>query len=265
MATREVAGQFDQISEVYDATRDPLDAATVDAIAAELHAAGVSSILEVGVGTGRVGKPLLDRGFTLTGIDASRGMLAKARAKGLPRLVRGSGYRLPFADQSFDATLFVHVLHVLDDQRSALREATRVGRHGAFALVHPRGERGAVGERREDEPRHLLRSILEEQGYSMPPRASPWTKEQDILTRLPPDSLRIVNESDVTESLRSRVDRLAQRGHRNLLTIPPEAMARAIEIARERVGDRTVTYHRVESLASWRAGRFDDPSAALPS
>jgi ubiquinone/menaquinone biosynthesis C-methylase UbiE len=264
MATKEVAAQFDQISEVYDATRDPLDGATVDGLSDVLRAAGVSSILEVGVGTGRVARPLLERGFAVAGIDASKGMLAKARAKGLPRLVRGSGYRLPFADGTFDATLFVHVLHVLDDQRAALREATRVGRQGAYALVHPRGERGATGGRREDEPRWVLRTILEEQGFTMPPRASPWAKEQDILTRLPPDSLRVLSESDVTESLRSRLDRLEKRGHRNLLTIPPEAMARAIATARERVGDRTVTYHRVESLATWRAGRFD-PAPTPPS
>lgn len=262
MPTREVAEQFDQISLVYDETRDPLDSVTVDGLAAALRTAGASSVLEVGVGTGRVAKPLQDRGIAMTGLDASRGMLGKAREKGLPRLVRGSGYRLPFRDDAFDASLFVHVLHVLEDPVTALREATRVGRVGAFALVHPRGEEAAVGARREDEPRRLIREILAEQGFSMAPRASPWMKERDLLARLPPDSLKVVRESDVTESLRARVDRLAKRGHRNLLTIPPEAMARAIEVARERVGDRTVTYHRVEALASWAPGRWDSAATS---
>ena len=241
---------------MYDETRDPLDPPTVDGLAAALRAAGVSSVLEVGVGTGRVGKPLSDRGIAVTGIDASRGMLAKAREKGLSRLVRGSGYRLPFRDAAFDAALFVHVLHVLDDPVTALREGTRVGRIGAYALVHPQGEEAAMGARREDEPRRLLREILAEQGFATAPRASPWTKERDLLARVPPDSLRVVHETDVTESLRSRIDRLAKRGHRNLLTIPPEAMARAIQVARDRVGDRTVTYHRVEALASWGSARW---------
>jgi ubiquinone/menaquinone biosynthesis C-methylase UbiE len=263
MPTREVAAQFDQISLVYDETRDPLDAATVDRLAEELRSRDTVAILEVGVGTGRVAKPLVERGLTVTGLDASRGMLARAQAKGLTRLVRGSGYQLPFADDSFDATLFVHVLHVLDDQPTALREATRVGRHGALALVHPRGEEAAVGDRREDEPRHLIREILQEQGFSMAPRASPWRKERDLLARLPPDSLKVINERDVTESLRSRLDRLAKRGHRNLLTIPPEAMARAIAVARERVGDRTLTYHRVEALATWRPGRREPGTVAV--
>jgi ubiquinone/menaquinone biosynthesis C-methylase UbiE len=261
MPTREVAAQFDQISLVYDETRDPLDAATIDGLTAALRSAGVSSVLEVGVGTGRIAKPLLDRGMAVTGLDASKGMLAKARAKGLPRLLRGSGYHLPFADDSFDAALFVHVLHVLDDPAAAVREATRVSRRGAFALVHPRGEEAAVSNRTEDEPRHLVREILAEQGYPMAPRASPWAKERDFLARLPPDSLEVVSESDVTESLRSRIDRLSKRGHRNLLTIPPEALQHAIEVARERVGDRTVSYHRVEALATWGPSR----SAADPT
>ena len=254
MPTREVAAQFDRISLVYDETRDPLDASTLDALAGELRRAGASSLLEVGVGTGRVAKPLSDRGVVVTGLDASRGMLAKARAKGLARLVRGSGYRLPFRDGAFDGALFVHVLHVLDDPVTAVREAARVSRVGAYALVHPRGEGAGVAARREDEPRRLLAEALREQGYATEPRASPWIKERDFLAVHPPDSLRVIGERDVTESLRARVDRLATRGHRNLLDVPPEVLARAVEVARERVGDRAVTYHRVEALAGWSPG-----------
>jgi len=257
MPTREVAAQFDQISPVYDETRDPLDAATVDGVADALRAGGVASVLEVGVGTGRVAKPLIDRGVTVTGVDASRGMLAKARAKGLARLVRGNGYRLPFRDRAFDATMLVHVLHLLDDPESALREARRVSRVGVYALVHPRGEGPADSIRRENEPRHILREILAEQGFPTAPRTNPWTKERDLLARLPPDSLRIVSDREVTESLRARIDRMAKRGHRNLLTIPPEALQRAVRVARERVGDRTITYHRVEALALWDASRLE--------
>lgn len=255
MATREVAAEFDRISEVYDETRDPLDPSTVGALAESLHLAGVTSVLEVGVGTGRVAIPLGERGLEVTGLDASRGMLARARSKGLVRLLRGSALHLPLGDGAFDAILFVHVLHVLDDPLAALREATRVGRVGAFALVHPQGDPGRVSSRREDEPRRLLREILVEQGYPMPVRSSLSEKERDLMASFPPDSTRVLGEKDVTESLRSRIDRLAKRGHRNLLDIPPDALAKAIATARERVGERTVTYHRVEALATWYSPR----------
>ena len=138
-----------------------------------------------------------------------------------PGWSRGTGYRLPFRDHAFDGTLFVHVLHMLDDPERAVREASRVGRVGSFALVHPRGGGQPDSARREDEPRHLVRAILEEEGYPMPPRSSPWTKERDLLARFPPDTLTVVSEREVTEPLRARIDRLSKRGHRNLLTIPP--------------------------------------------
>ena len=265
MPTREVAAQFDQISLVYDETRDPLDSETVDRLAEVLARVGVSSLLEVGVGTGRVAQPLVDRGIRVTGLDASRGMLAKARGKGLVRLIRGSGYRLPFPNDTFDATLFVHVLHVLDDPSAAVREGARVSRRGVFALVHPRREEGATPPRREEEPRRLVREALQEQGYTVAPRSSPWTKERDLLSQMPPDSIQVVGEKDVTESLRSRIDRMAKRGHRNLLSVPPEALRRAVEVARERVGDRTVTYHRVEALACWSPGRWSVAPDSVPA
>ncbi len=265
MPTRDVAAEFDQISVVYDETRDPLDPATVDGVAEALRHAGASSVLEVGVGTGRVARPLTDRRIDVTGVDASRGMLAKARAKGLVRLVRGSGYRLPFGESAFDATLFVHVLHVLEDPERALREASRVSRVGTFALVHPRANDGREEDRREDGPRQLVRKILREQGYPIPPRASPRAKERDLLARLPPDALTVLSERDVTESVRDRIDHLAKRGHRNLLAVPPEALQKAVALAREQVGDRTVTYHRVEALATWNPRRWADPASSAPA
>jgi ubiquinone/menaquinone biosynthesis C-methylase UbiE len=260
MPTREVAAEFDQISDVYDSTRDPLDPPTLDGLARELRAQNANRLLEIGIGTGRVAKPLLDRGFDLTGVEPSRGMMAKARAKGLSRIVRGSGYHLPFADGAFDAALFVHVLHVLDEPSTALQEATRVGRFGAFALVHPRAADPA--RERDEYPRHLIRDALAEQGYEVPPRSTPWAKERDLLSRCPPERVGVVHESDVTETLRSRIDRLGLRGQRHLLAVPPEIFARAVASAREKVGDRTITYHRVEALAHWTASSLGELPAA---
>jgi ubiquinone/menaquinone biosynthesis C-methylase UbiE len=265
MPTKEIAAEFDEISLVYDETRDPLDATTIEGLVGTLREVGAASVLEVGVGTGRVAKPLSERGIAVTGLDASRGMLTKARAKGLSRLVRGSAYRLPFPDGTFDSALFVHVLHVLDDPARAIREASRVGRRGTFALVHPPRRKDGEDTRREDEPRSLVREILREQGFPIPPRQSLWVKERDLLARFPPDGLVVVSEREVTELLRARIDRLAKRGHRNLLTIPPEALDRAIGVARERVGERTVTYTRVEALASWTTRRGETDPEPSPT
>ena len=78
-----VAGiSFDRAAETYDVTRGlppPIMDASVDALARVL--AG-RRVLEVGVGTGRFALPLRDRGIRVVGLDISRNMIAKARAKG---------------------------------------------------------------------------------------------------------------------------------------------------------------------------------------
>jgi ubiquinone/menaquinone biosynthesis C-methylase UbiE len=143
MAVSHVSQDFDTISAVYDETRPPLEAATIEGLRTFLGEHRWTAVLEVGVGTGRVARPLLDRGVRVVGVDASRGMLARARTKGLPNLVRGDAYHLPFSDGSFDAALFVHVLHILDRPDLGLREAVRVGHGGALAILDlpPKGAR----------------------------------------------------------------------------------------------------------------------------
>ncbi len=254
---REVAAQFDAISTVYDRTREPLAPEAIDALARAFARAGVHSLLEIGVGTGRIARPLGDRGLAITGLDISRGMLREARSKGLRDLLRGRGERLPFRDRSFDAVLMVHVLHLLDDPGEVLGEGERVGRVGAFALVHarPAAPVGAAGAGPES-VRHVLREVLEEMGYPNTFGTSgPWTREPRILEQHPPRRLETITDEEVTESLGSSLDRLALRGHRGLLDVPREVLGSAIAVARERVGDRTNTYRRVERLAFWEAAR----------
>lgn len=250
-----VPRDFDTIAPAYDATRDPIDAPTLEAVGKVLREQGVHRLLEVGVGTGRVAVPLEREGFVVTGLDASRGMLAQARAKGLPRLVRGSAYRLPFAPQAVDACLLVHVLHLLEEPARALGEATRVGRLGAFALVHPgTGEETPPSPAREAGRRVVYR-ILAERGYALPSRAmgGPPVRERAVLAQIPPDHLTVVSDQVVTEPLAKRLDMLARGASRHTMHIPPEELRRAVDAARAEVGDRTVTYRRVEALAVWSA------------
>jgi SAM-dependent methyltransferase len=253
MPARSVSKEFDEISVVYDATREPLDESTLDSVFRYLARDGVSSLLEVGVGTGRIAAPLGERGLAVTGLDASRGMLDRARAKGVPRLVRGSAYALPFRERAFDAALFVHVLHLLQDPGAALREAGRVSRCGAVALVRPTrpGKRDPV-EGTEIDPRRIIYDHLRREGYEMPSGGGgPRTREAALLQKIPPDRLEVITDREVTEPLARRIDMLEQRGSRHVLHVPPDALRRAAAEARARIGERTVTYRRVEALATW--------------
>ena len=93
-------------------------------------------VLELGCGTGRVSKPLVNAGVDLVGVDRSARMLARTR--GL-RAVRADIRQLPFADRSFAMVIAPYgVLQSLTDERDlvdALAAASRVlSRRGTFAV-----------------------------------------------------------------------------------------------------------------------------------
>jgi ubiquinone/menaquinone biosynthesis C-methylase UbiE len=101
--------------------------------------AGCAAVLEVGCGVGAQMQVLLERlpAVEITGVDYSAEQLARARVvlreprvAGRARLVRGSGYALPFADATFDGAYVIWVLEHLAEPLRALREIYRVLRPG---------------------------------------------------------------------------------------------------------------------------------------
>ena len=102
-------------------------------------------VLDVATGTGLVAEALLARGFRVTGLDQSPGMLARARTRfgGRVELVEASADELPFADASFDHLTFTYLLRYVDDPGATLGELARVVRPGGtVAMVEfglPRG------------------------------------------------------------------------------------------------------------------------------
>jgi ubiquinone/menaquinone biosynthesis C-methylase UbiE len=253
LPSRPVSAVFDRIAPVYDRTRGPLDEVTAQALADALAARGVSRLLEIGVGTGRIAAPLGARGLTVTGLDASRAMMAQARAKGIPRLLVGTAYRLPFRSHSFDGVLMAHVLHLLEAPAAALGEAARVSRNGVFSLVTLRDDRADdSGKPREDDLRTLLHDRLKAEGVELAPFRPPWRKERELLERYPPAETVPISDRTITEPAERRIAALELRGYRNLLEVPPEAMARAIAELRERFKDRTITSRRIYALAHWK-------------
>jgi ArsR family transcriptional regulator len=104
-------------------------------------ARGAGRLLDIGTGTGRVLELLAPRISRGLGIDASKAMLALARAR-LSRAgcaqcaVRlGDMYRLPLADASFDLVVLQMVLHHAEDPGGVLAETARVLRPGGKAII----------------------------------------------------------------------------------------------------------------------------------
>jgi ubiquinone/menaquinone biosynthesis C-methylase UbiE len=126
---------FDRAADYYDATRDlpePLASDGLDAILRYVRPRPEALILEVGAGTGRITSPLLQRGANVVGIDLSRAMLRRLRAKQpAARLAMANAVQLPFAAGQFDGLMTIHVLHLVGRWREALREFRRVLRPGA--------------------------------------------------------------------------------------------------------------------------------------
>ncbi len=103
------------------------------------HAA--TRLLDIGTGTGRVLELLAPRVAQGLGVDASKTMLALARARlgraGLTHCaVRlADMYRLPLADASFDTAVLQMVLHYAEDPAGVLAEAARVLRPDGRLIV----------------------------------------------------------------------------------------------------------------------------------
>lgn len=164
---------FDPMAQVYDALRGyPEEVARriAETIDQEVHADPETRFLEVGVGTGRVALPLVERGRNYTGIDISEKMLGQLVQKLGPtgwqeqalawgsspdedstrhpqvqrfiheekqaalRLVVSDMTHLPFRDQSFDVVIAVHVFHLVGTWQLALQEILRVLRPGGVLL-----------------------------------------------------------------------------------------------------------------------------------
>jgi ubiquinone/menaquinone biosynthesis C-methylase UbiE len=133
-----VVAVYDDVAECYDASRGGEQRG--DDFAAELDARlprGQGPVLEVGVGTGVISLGLVRRGRAVVGIDVAEAMLARARGRLGPVLIRGDGRQLPFADASIPHAVSVWVVHAVLPPEALFAEVARVLRPGGRYLVCP--------------------------------------------------------------------------------------------------------------------------------
>jgi SAM-dependent methyltransferase len=128
---------FDRAADIYDQTRGFPPGVGEQVAAALVAFAGLKAadpLLEIGVGTGRIARPLaaaLGPSHHLFGIDISRRMMGRLRDNfgsetRLPRLVESDAQHLPFPDRHFRALLTVHVLHLMREWQAVIGEMSRV-------------------------------------------------------------------------------------------------------------------------------------------
>jgi SAM-dependent methyltransferase len=96
-------------------------------------------VLDVGCGTGVLAERLAERGYEVTGVDPSEGMLEIMRRRSpASAAVRASGTELPFEDSRFDLVYTVATLHHIAEPAAVagtLAEMVRVTRPGGRIVV----------------------------------------------------------------------------------------------------------------------------------
>jgi ArsR family transcriptional regulator len=133
---REMAGSWDQIRSLHVDDTD-VEKEIID----QLDWGRISSMIDLGTGTGHLLECFGSRLSQGEGIDQSREMLAVARANleaaslSHCQVRQGNLYQLPNPTSTFDLAVIYQVLHFVDDQALAIHEATRVLKPGGQLVV----------------------------------------------------------------------------------------------------------------------------------
>jgi ubiquinone/menaquinone biosynthesis C-methylase UbiE len=236
------------MADEYDATRESATQDEVAALAKALE--GCKTVLDVGVGTGRFAKPLVDLGFDVTGVDVSRRMLLKAREKGLERLLLGDAYGLPIRDKSFDAAIMIHVLHVVVDWSLVMRGLGRVTRGPVMSILRvpqgpmaPPSMAGTSGQ-----------ATNSRQGYPVRTQHRMWQNELELKAKVPPRKLERIRDETISLPVADAIRSLQAKRAMGAQIVPPEIRQQMLERVVAMAGTQSVQRRIVEDLAVWDAG-----------
>jgi ubiquinone/menaquinone biosynthesis C-methylase UbiE len=236
---------FDRAADVYDATRRPARPEVIDALADELS--DCSSVLELGVGTGRLAVPLMERGFRVVGVDMSRKMLDQGRGKGLERLVLGDVRRLPFRPKSVDAVLAVHVLHLIENLRDVLTEAAGTARKKLVSIV----------DRFEPPDQSVTWAYGQAVRGRGAPTARRWVQpEVGVAMVVPPRRFETLVKYEEQESADAALAALERRLWAITWDVPDDVHNAVVKDLARRFGGKTVSQTCNVCLLSWEAADF---------
>jgi ubiquinone/menaquinone biosynthesis C-methylase UbiE len=139
-----LASRFDPVALSFERHRS-----LPDEVAAEIRRAILASVnvrtrprlLDLGAGTGRLGRSFVQAGDDYVAVDLSLGMLrefvrtANDGRCGTPLFVQANGEQLPFRDGSFDAVMLVQIFGGMRGWRRLADEARRVLRQSGVLLM----------------------------------------------------------------------------------------------------------------------------------
>lgn len=163
---REIATQWHEIRSLH------VDETEIDAaISTSLDWSKITSMIDLGTGTGHLLEHFGSRLLVGEGIDMSREMLAIARSNletaQLPQcqVRQGDIFQLPNGSESFDLAILHQVLHFVDDQALAVNEAARVLKPGGQLVLVDFAPHDLEALREKDNHRRLGFSDSETQSW----------------------------------------------------------------------------------------------------
>jgi len=239
---------FDRVADIYDSTRSlppEIMDEVVEALAWNLEKKGCRSILDAGVGTGRFALPLQSQGFTVIGIDISPAMLARAQTKLVKNLAFGDLRRMPFRDESFDASLFIHVFHLIREVHQGLAELKRVSRKALFSVVAIFPPQVSLTD--------LYEKRLLESGW---PEIHPGLHERDLVKVIPPTETESIVTYTEERAADDALRLLNQRVYSSLWEVPDELHKSIMAELRAQYAGKTLSSTRELQICVWDKDRI---------
>jgi SAM-dependent methyltransferase len=244
---------FDRITGIYDSTRGlaPEIMNTILDSMQEVLSTG-SSILDVGVGTGRFACPLNERGYHVVGADVSIPMMRKAKEKGLRDLVRSDAHKLPFQDHAFDYVLMVHLIQLVDDWKNVVSEVARVANSAVISLV------GSVSGFRirqsylklREEMDHPLRRLNE--------------AEESLRKLVPPDQTRLVGEYSSTVDCDAAIESLEKGDFAITWDLPRDIHQKIINRLKSHYAGKELARTDTFEIALWKPEQLHGHNQKCP-
>jgi ubiquinone/menaquinone biosynthesis C-methylase UbiE len=152
------ASSFERFRALPDGVPEAIRSTIYEAV----HVPSPARVLDLGAGTGRIGRIFAQAGDLYCGLDASLGMLQEFRRYTKNSfLVQANGEQLPFRDHVFDVVLLMHVLGGARNFQAVIKEAGRVcNSDGAIVVGRTASPESGI----DAQLKRQLKLILEQMG-----------------------------------------------------------------------------------------------------
>jgi ubiquinone/menaquinone biosynthesis C-methylase UbiE len=165
------ATSFGPLAAEYDRLRPEYSPAAIDLAVARLGLEPDAEVLDLGAGTGKLTRPLVERFRHVVAVEPDPGMLAVLRrTTDVSLAVEGPAEAIPLGDDSVDAVFVGQAFHWFEPDR-ALAEIARVLRPcGGVVLIWNKWRGSAVPA----EAVEVMKAVIERPGLASTEREDDW-------------------------------------------------------------------------------------------